>query len=108
MRSPRRGWRKPVAECGFALEPNAEAHLRSRQRLAALYPAEWLEATVRIAARCAFSLDELRYEYPEEIVPEGHTPASWLRTLTEAGARRRVSRRRAAQGARRRSSTSWR
>ena len=80
---------KPVAECGFALEPNAEAHLRSRQRLAALYPADWLAATVRIAASCAFSLDELRYEYPEEIVPEGHTPASWLRTLTEAGARRR-------------------
>ncbi|HEY2978474.1 MAG TPA: error-prone DNA polymerase, partial [Burkholderiaceae bacterium] len=80
---------KPVAECGFALEPNAEAHLRSRQRLASLYPADWLAATVRIAASCAFSLDELRYEYPEEIVPEGHTPASWLRTLTEAGARKR-------------------
>ena len=80
---------RPVAECGFALEPNAEAHLRSRQRLAALYPAEWLAASVRIAASCAFSLDELRYEYPEEIVPEGHTPASWLRTLTEAGARKR-------------------
>jgi len=80
---------KPVAECGFALEPNAEAHLRSRQRLAALVPGDWLAATVRIAASCAFSLDELRYEYPEEIVPEGHTPASWLRALTEAGARRR-------------------
>ena len=36
-----------------------------------------------------FSLDELRYEYPEEIVPEGHTPASWLRTLTEQGVARR-------------------
>jgi error-prone DNA polymerase len=82
---------KPVAECGFALEPNAEAHLRSRQRLAALYPADWMAATLRIAALCAFSLDELRYEYPEEIVPEGHTPASWLRTLTEAGARRRFA-----------------
>src|SRR5512138_3409632 len=65
---------KPVAECGFALEPNAEAHLRSRQRLASVYPREWLEQAVRIAADCAFSLDELRYEYPEEIVPEGHTP----------------------------------
>jgi error-prone DNA polymerase len=80
---------KPVAECGFALEPNAEAHLRSRQRLSDLYPASWLEATVHIAASCAFSLDALRYEYPQEIVPEGHTPASWLRTLTESGARRR-------------------
>jgi error-prone DNA polymerase len=80
---------KAVADCGFALEPNAEAHLRSRQRLAGLYPHEWLDETLHIAARCAFSLDELRYEYPQEIVPEGHTLASWLRTLTETGARER-------------------
>jgi len=79
----------PVAECGFSLQPNAEAHLRSRQRLAALYPPEWLAATLRIAGQCAFSLDELRYEYPEEIVPAGHTPASWLRALAEAGVQRR-------------------
>jgi error-prone DNA polymerase len=80
---------RPVAECGFALEPNAEAHLRSRQRLGGLYAPAWLEASVRIAASCAFSLDELRYEYPEEIVPAGHTPTSWLRALTEEGVRRR-------------------
>ena len=75
-----------VAQAGFALAANAEAHLRSRQRLAALYAPEWLAATVQIAASCRFSLDELRYEYPEEIVPDGHTPTSWLRALTEAGA----------------------
>ncbi len=75
-----------VAECGFALEPNAEAHLRSRARLAQIFRPEWLEASIELAARCAFSLDELRYEYPEEIVPAGHTPASWLRQLTEQGA----------------------
>ena len=79
----------PVAQCGFALEPNAEAHLRSRGRLQALYPPEWLARTVAIAGLCAFSLDELRYEYPREIVPDGHTPASHLRALTEAGARKR-------------------
>jgi error-prone DNA polymerase len=79
----------PVAECGYALEPNAEAHLRSRGRIAALHPADQLQATLRIAASCAFSLAELRYEYPEEIVPAGHTPTSWLRALTEAGAARR-------------------
>ena len=79
----------PVAQCGFALEPNAEAHLRSRGRLQALYPPEWLARTVAIAGQCSFSLDELRYEYPREIVPEGHTPASHLRALTEAGAQRR-------------------
>jgi error-prone DNA polymerase len=80
---------KPVADCGFGLQPNAENHLRTRARLAALHAPEWLQATVRIAASCMFSLDELRYAYPEEIVPAGHTPASWLRTLTEAGAARR-------------------
>jgi len=78
-----------VAEAGFALEPNAEAHLRPRSRLAALVRPEWLAATLALAGRCAFSLDELRYEYPQEIVPAGHTPASWLRQLTEEGVRRR-------------------
>ncbi|MDH5340850.1 MAG: PHP domain-containing protein, partial [Rubrivivax sp.] len=77
--------RTTVAEAGFALEPNAEAHLRPRARLAALYRPEWLEATLQFAGRCHFSLDELRYEYPQEIVPDGHTPASWLRQLTEEG-----------------------
>jgi len=80
---------RPVAEAGFALAPNAQAHLRSRERLAELHAPAWLDATLRIAAGCAFSLDELRYEYPEEIVPAGHTPTSWLRTLTEQGAQRR-------------------
>jgi error-prone DNA polymerase len=77
--------RRTVADCGFELAPNAEAHLRSRARLAALYRPEWLAQTLALAARCTFSLAELRYEYPEEIVPAGHTPASWLRALTERG-----------------------
>ena len=78
-----------VAEAGHALSPNAEAHLRPRSRLGALYRPEWLAATLALAGRCAFSLDELRYEYPREIVPDGHTPASWLRELTEQGVLRR-------------------
>ena len=81
--------KRALADCGFALEPNAEAHLRPRARLAALYRPEWLEATLQCAGRCHFSLDELRYEYPREIVPEGHTPTSWLRVLTEQGVQRR-------------------
>ncbi len=75
----------PMSECGFALAPNAEQHLRSRGRLAALYQPEWLAQSVAIADACEFSLDELRYEYPEEIVPPGETPASHLRKLTYAG-----------------------
>ena len=81
--------RKPVAQCGDALFPNAERSLRLRMRLAQLYPPELLAATLPIAERCCFSLDELRYEYPQEIVPAGETPASWLRKLTEEGLQRR-------------------
>ena len=80
---------QPVAQCGYALFPNAEQHLRSRLRLANLYPRETLEETIAIAAQCQFSLDSLRYEYPDELVPVGHTPASYLREHTWAGAHRR-------------------
>jgi len=76
---------RPIAQCGHALYPNAERHLRLRLRLANLYPRELLEETLHIAERCAFSLDCLRYEYPEEIVPPGATPAAHLRALTELG-----------------------
>ena len=82
----------PVAQCGAALAANAEQHLRSRSRLAALYEPhepQWLANTLVVAARCSFSLAQLRYEYPREIVPDGHTPRSWLRVLTEQGALRR-------------------
>ncbi|HLK71413.1 MAG TPA: PHP domain-containing protein, partial [Steroidobacteraceae bacterium] len=75
----------PVAECGAALHPNAERHLRLRVRLAQIYPQPLLEETVRIASRCAFSLDELRYEYPDEIVPAGETVTTYLRKLVERG-----------------------
>ena len=81
--------RMPVHACGHALHPNAERHLRLRMRLAQIYPAELLAETVRVAERCRFSLEELRYEYPEELVPAGETPASWLRKLTEEGLQRR-------------------
>ena len=79
----------PVAEAGWHLYPNGERYLREPVRLAKLYPAALLAETVAVAQECQFSLDELRYEYPHELVPEGHTPTSYLRQLTEDGARRR-------------------
>jgi error-prone DNA polymerase len=78
---------RPVAQCGQALYPNAERHLRLRVRLAQLYPPELLAETLAVAERCTFSLDSLRYEYPQELVPRDETPASWLRSLTEQGLR---------------------
>ncbi len=78
-----------VGQAGFALDANAERHLRNPAVLARLYPPALLAETLRIAGRCRFSLDELRYEYPDELVPAGLSPAQHLRALTEAGARRR-------------------
>ena len=76
---------RSVAECGDALAPNAERHLRSRTRLSALFGTALVEETVRIADQCNFSLKELKYFYPQEIVPDGETQTSWLRKLTEEG-----------------------
>src|SRR5437773_10882561 len=81
--------RTTVRACGHALYPNAERHLRLLSRLARIYPPELLEETVRVAERCRFSLEELRYEYPEELVPAGETPSSHLHKLAEEGLQRR-------------------
>ncbi len=78
-----------VAEAGWRLFPNGERHLRPLPALAELYPPELLRESLRIARRCRFDLGELRYQYPHELVPAGHTAASWLRQLTEDGIGRR-------------------
>jgi error-prone DNA polymerase len=86
---------RPVHECGFALQANAEAHLRPRMRLAGIYPAALLRATLEVAARCRFNLDEIRdlYRYPrDDMVPPAETPARWLRRLTWQGAHTRYPR----------------
>jgi len=80
---------KPLTECGQALERNAERHLRARGRLGNSFAPDLLAETLQVAARCDFSLDELRYRYPNEVVPDGQTPASHLRRLTYEGAGRR-------------------
>ncbi|MES2412893.1 MAG: error-prone DNA polymerase [Pseudomonadota bacterium] len=85
-----------VHECGFELQANAEAHLRHRMTLAEIYPRELLQATLEIAARCNFNLDEIRnlYRYPQQdIVPAAETPARWLRRLTWQGAHTRYPQR---------------
>ena len=80
---------KPLTEIGFAAEPNSQRHLRSIEKLKKLYPVQLLEETLNIANRCDFSLDELRYEYPSELVPKEHTAHSWLWQLTREGIKKR-------------------
>ncbi|MDQ6648234.1 MAG: error-prone DNA polymerase, partial [Pseudomonadota bacterium] len=79
--------RLPIAEAGALIFRNGERHLRRRDALGAIYPEALMQESAAIAARCHFSLDELHYRYPAELVPEGHSAASWLRYLTEEGMR---------------------
>ena len=79
----------PLAQAGALLFRNGERHLRTRRALGNIHPPALLQATVELARRCSFSLRQLRYDYPVELVPAGHTPASHLRALTEAGLRER-------------------
>ncbi|MDA0979358.1 MAG: error-prone DNA polymerase, partial [Proteobacteria bacterium] len=78
-----------VQLAGRLLHANREKHLRPISLIEQLYPPALLEASCDIADRCHFSLDELRYEYPEELVPPGMTATRYLRQLTESGARNR-------------------
>lgn len=79
--------RVPIAEAGALIFRNGERHLRRCDVLAAIYPEDLLQESVRIAERCTFRMGELKYNYPTELVPQGHTPTSWLRHLAEEGIR---------------------
>ncbi|MEN6459374.1 MAG: error-prone DNA polymerase [Thermoguttaceae bacterium] len=80
-----------VAEVTRHLFPNAERHLQSPQAMAALFAEapDALRRTLEVADRCTFSLEELRYEYPEELAPSGMTPGEYLAQLAWAGAAQR-------------------
>jgi error-prone DNA polymerase len=78
-----------VAEMGTRLQINGEAYLKSISHLQNLYPAELLAETSAIADQCHFSMLELRYQYPRELVPTGLSPIQHLRNLVLDGQRER-------------------
>ena len=78
--------RQSVQLAGRLLFANREKYLRPVSVIEAFYPAELLANTLKLANLCDFSLDELRYEYPEELVPAHLSPSAYLRQLVEAGA----------------------
>jgi len=82
-----------IAEAGFRLAAHAERHLKPASEMARLFRGyeDALARTLEIVARCHFSLDELRYEYPEEPVPPGFTPQQWLTELAWRGAREKFA-----------------
>ena len=79
----------PLSLAGRHLHQNGERHLKPVHALAQSIPKPWITATTQLADECRFSLDELRYEYPQELVPSNETPSSYLAALTWAGAKKR-------------------
>ncbi len=82
----------PLAEAGAHLFQNGEHHLRTRRAVGNIHGVldgghALLLAAVDISRRCVFSMNEVKYVYPHELVPEDETPASWLRELTRRGMR---------------------
>ena len=78
-----------VENAGHCLFQNGERYLRPLPVLQRLFPQAWLQETVNIANSCSFEPGSLRYEYPPDLVPEGESPAAYLKRLTREGERRR-------------------
>ncbi len=81
----------PVVRAGHLLHANAERHLKDPAEMERLF-ARWphaIKAAREVADACRFSLDELRYEYPQERYPGGMTSQQWLEKLTWDGAKTR-------------------
>ncbi|WP_066962737.1 error-prone DNA polymerase [Microbulbifer sp. Q7] len=76
-------------QLGYRLQQNAERYLRTRQEIAALYPQESIHNTLKIADLCTFSLTELQYQYPSEVLAPGKNASEYLRELVEAGVQTR-------------------
>ena len=78
-----------IHNIGRKLEAHAERHLQPHKEMVRLYKdyPDALEETIRFADRIDFSLNQLKYQYPDEPVPRGKTAQEHLRDLTEAGIR---------------------
>ena len=80
-----------IAKAGYRLLANAERHLKSPQEMCRLFT-EWphaIRATRDLADQLTFSLTELRYAYPSEVIPPDMTPQAYLEQLTWEGAAKR-------------------
>jgi error-prone DNA polymerase len=80
-------------EAGRLLEANGERHLKSPDEMAALFneAPEAIAETIRFANRITFSLDQLKYNYPDEPIPKGKTAQQHLHDITWQGAASRYS-----------------
>jgi error-prone DNA polymerase len=82
----------PIQQLGTQTRSNSEAYLKTLGQLEKLYPPALLQETERIQEQCIFLMDELKYQYPKELVPEGFSPSEYLQHLVQEGMQRRYPR----------------
>ncbi|MEZ9596307.1 error-prone DNA polymerase [Shewanella sp. 10N.261.52.F9] len=75
-----------LEQAGALLLANTETALKPLNAIAKRYPKAWIDNSLVIARQCDFSLDELRYEYPSEVVPSNVTASEYLAVEVEKGA----------------------
>lgn len=77
---------RAISDVKHCLLTNTERSLRPKAKLAKIFNEKWLTEANDIAQQCNFHLDDLRYAYPSELIPDGFTPMSYLRKQVKEGA----------------------
>ncbi|RMA81337.1 error-prone DNA polymerase [Umboniibacter marinipuniceus] len=78
-----------LTELGLHASKNRECALQNLQQIHRRFPEALIKESIHIAQQCHFSLDELRYNYPAELVPSNKTPSEWLSELVHDGCKKR-------------------
>ncbi len=81
----------PLMRAGRKLAANAERYMKPPAQMARLFAdrPDAVHATIELADRLQFSMNDLGYRFPKYPIPDGETPMSFLRKITEVGARNR-------------------
>lgn len=80
-----------LSTAGRQIRPNGEHALKSPHAFNLLFNdlPDAVHRSILVADRCSFSLAQIRYRYPAEKLPTGHTTSAWLREITQRGAQQR-------------------
>ena len=81
--------KKRVMDTGCELFSNSERYLRPLHRIENIFPKALIDQTIAIASQCSFSLEDLKYSYPKELINSGGSTFTQLKNLTKQGMKRR-------------------
>tara|TARA_A100001015_G_scaffold317212_1_gene433545 strand:- start:7782 stop:11003 length:3222 start_codon:yes stop_codon:yes gene_type:complete len=79
----------PLKNCGYKLTKNSERYLRKKSKIEKIFFKDLINNTIKVSHRCDFSLDEINYEYPKEVIPNNLSAKKWLGYLVRKGIKKR-------------------